>query len=210
MSAPSETLTGFAGPAGVGAIGFLAVFLFLDGRNSKLLPNVEAYAKTSTWSVVAALPTLALIYVFGVVIICVSQLISQYLGHLIGIPSPPNPADILRLGIEKDSIKAQIFLKCYQEHEVLTGSGIALVLLGIGSLSERSNLPELSGVIGLSSAIVVIVGVLAFALSFSKANLAHRVAASVATLAADAGPAKDQAVPPPVTGAPQPKGTSAR
>jgi hypothetical protein len=206
MAASSESLAGLAGPAGVGAICFLAMFLFLDGRNGNLLPSVEAYAKMSTWSIVAALPTLALVYVLGVMTICLSQLLSQYLGPFIGIPPLPDPKDIVAIGIEKDSVRSQIFLKCYQEHEVLAGSGIALVLLSIGALSETRNLPELRNVIRLAAATVAIGGALAFLLSFSKASLAHSVATSASTSAPDASKAKSQALPLP-QGGPKPSST---
>ena len=64
MSVPWESLTGFAGPAGIGAICILAAFLFLDGQNPNLFPSVEFYAKTSTWSIVAAIPLLASSYFY--------------------------------------------------------------------------------------------------------------------------------------------------
>jgi hypothetical protein len=41
---------------GVGALCILGVFLLLDGRAAHLFPTFEQYAKTSTWTVVAAIP----------------------------------------------------------------------------------------------------------------------------------------------------------
>src|ERR1039458_3000987 len=67
-----DSLSTFAGPAGVGALCLLGVFLFLDGRAPSLFPTFEQYAKTSSWSVVAAVPVLAVSYVLGLSIMIAS------------------------------------------------------------------------------------------------------------------------------------------
>jgi len=185
MSVPCESLTGFAGPAGIGAICILAAFLFLDGQNPNLFPSVEFYAKTSTWSIVAAIPLLATSYVLGVITISVSQLVAQGVGIVIGVPSPPHSIEIVALGNDKDTVRAQIFLKAYQDQEILCGCGIAFVLLGLAALSEKRNLRNLSSVINVAAALVIVGGLIGFGLSFVKAKLAHEVASSIAASSGD-------------------------
>jgi hypothetical protein len=66
---PSDSITAVAGPAGVGVLGILGVFLFFNGRGPDLFPTVETYAKTATWGIVAAVPVLVIAYVLGLFLI---------------------------------------------------------------------------------------------------------------------------------------------
>src|SRR5690242_15419631 len=72
MAGSTDSLGTFAGAAGVGALCILGVFLLLDCRAPTLFPTVEEYAKTATWSAVAAVPVLAIAYVIGLVLITAS------------------------------------------------------------------------------------------------------------------------------------------
>jgi hypothetical protein len=157
MSVFGDALSTFAGPTGVGALCLLAVFLFLDGRAPDLFPTFELYAKTSTWSVVAAVPVLAISYVLGLSVMIASE-------RAIGTVAKQNAAQrisearMVAAGVDKDSLAAQLYVDALRNRAVLAGGALALVLLGIGALSEVRNLRSLRPVI-----LAAVVGALALA-----------------------------------------------
>ncbi len=77
MSLPWQNVEGFAGVAGVGALALLGIFLILDGQVPELFPTIEFYAKTATWSIVAAIPVLSITFVLGHLLQCKASFYKQ-------------------------------------------------------------------------------------------------------------------------------------
>ncbi len=176
MVFPWQTIEGFAGASGVGSLCFLGIFLFLDGRVPSLYPTVEFFAKSTTWSIVAAIPVLAIIYVIGMLAVNVGELVVDRIPRS---QSDYEIADLVIVGKHDKAAVTQQYLKLRQEKEVLSGSFIALVLLAIGALSEISNLPFLRVVIVIAAIGSFIVALGFLWLAVSKGSEAHFLALQI-------------------------------
>jgi len=145
---PKDSIAAVAGPAGVGAICILGVFLFLDGRAPELFPTVETYAKTATWGIVAAVPVLVMAYVLGLFLISGAELAVQF---TFGPGFEREAADIARLAAisAEKSAAVQAYIQLRQDRAVLAGSAVAFVVLFAGAISEIRNLSHLKGTIAL-------------------------------------------------------------
>jgi hypothetical protein len=183
MSSSGDALASFAGPAGVGALCLLGAFLFLDGRAPGLFPTFEQYAKTSSWSVIAAIPVLAVSFVLGLSLMVASE---RVLTNLWGPPLSSQAADLAQLEVSvKESPAAQAYVESVRNRAVLAGGSVALLILAIGALSEMGNLPHLRGVIATAALATVVVAVAAGYLAIREGHKAHEIALAVA-----AGPTK--------------------
>jgi hypothetical protein len=179
---PSESVAGIVGPAGVGALAMLSIFLFLDGRAPGLFPTVETYAKTATWGIVAAVPLLVIAYVIGLFMISGMEIGVGIVFQQGFDRDAVDLAQIASLSAEK-SAAIQTFVQLKQDRGVLAGSSFALLLLAAGASSEIRNLTNLK-----ASIVVLAVGVAALAaatfyLAGKKGAQAHRLAHEVAALA---------------------------
>jgi hypothetical protein len=67
-------------------------------------------------------------------------------------------ARMVAVDLDKDSLAAQLYIDALRNRAVLAGGPMALVLLGLGALSETRNLPYLRAVI-----VVAVVGALVLA-----------------------------------------------
>lgn len=175
---PNESLSTIAGPAGVGALCILGVFLVLDGRSPGIFPTVEEYVKTTTWGVIAAVPVLVIAYVLGLFVNSVAVLAVQ---GAFGVGAAAETADIVAIAgvpIEK-SPAVQYFLQLRQDRAVLAGSCMAFVVLTIGAISETSNLPHIkSSIIVVASCSLLLAGLL-FWLAGVKTLESHELAAKI-------------------------------
>jgi hypothetical protein len=174
---PLESAGAFAGATGVGAICFLAMFLILDGREPGVFPTVEFYAKTATWGIVAAVPVAAMAYVAGLLAIAVSSGLLEQVAHTTVGRSAIDSVALAQ--ISKDSPVAQQYLQLRQEQGILAGSAIAMLLLTIGALSERRNLPAIQAATWWAVALGLVAGFLCFYVAFTKARDAHTIAMGV-------------------------------
>ena len=178
MSTFGDALSTFAGPAGVGALCLLAAFLFLDGRAPELFPTFEKYAKTSTWGVVAAVPVLAISYVLGLSVMITSEhVITRVVGQRETEMS--SLGRIVAAGPSKDSLTAQLYVDALRNRAVLGGGAMALVLLGIGALSEVRNLPSLRSVIIAAVIGALLVAALAMYLAIREGDRMHAIVNSI-------------------------------
>jgi hypothetical protein len=169
---PLDGLQDFAGATGVGAICLLGVFLVLDGWHSRLFPTVEFYAKTATWSIVAAVPILAITYVLGILLIGVADVICGLVPGL----NLPTPIDLAAMGTAKEAPAVQGYLELVQQYEVLTGSGLALLVVAAGAWSERRNLYEIATVVTWTAVLTVFVAFGAFGVGLRRASQGRELA----------------------------------
>lgn len=168
----TDSLTAVAGPSGVGALFLLGVFLFADGFAPEIFPTVETYAKTTTWGIVAAVPVLAMTYVLGLLFMTGSVFLLQF---FFGPGHDQEMVDIARLAsIAADkSPSVQVYVQLMHERSVLAGSSLACLVLCLGALSERRNLPNLSGSIIVIALGALLLAVLLFYFAGRKSADAH-------------------------------------
>jgi len=178
--AATESLSAFAGPTGVGALCFLGIFLFLDGRAPSIFPAVETYAKTSTWSVVVAVPVLAISYVAGLVLISAA---GAGVRCTFGPSVEQEAKDTLVVSSKpaKESVLAQRYLQFQQERDCLAGAALSLVVLAVGLLSEKSTLTKensiKSWVVITAAAIAFLASIALYGAAGVRARQAHTFAA---------------------------------
>lgn len=186
MAAPLDGLQNFAGATGVGALCLLGVFLALDGFHSAVFPTVEFYAKTATWSIVAAVPVLAITYVLGILLIGVAHFLW---GLVPGLPVP-TPTDLAAMAGTKDSPAVEAYQQLVQQYEVLSGSGLALLVVAIGAWSERHNLSSIAPVVTWAAGLTVLLAVGSCAVALMRGLQARDVArtAGVSTSAMPSNP----------------------
>ena len=178
----SEPLSTLAGPAGVGALCLLGVFLFLDGIEPTLFPTVERYATTATWGVIAAVPVLVIAYVLGLFVNAIAVLVVR---RAFGVDSAAEIADIVQIGsvsVEKSSA-VQHFLQVRQDRAVLAGCSVAFIALSAGALSELSNLPNVGISITILASGAFLLGALLFWLAGAKTLESHQLAAKIVEIA---------------------------
>jgi hypothetical protein len=183
---PSDSITAVAGPAGVGALCILGMFLFFDGRAPELFPTVETYAKTATWGIVAAVPVLVMAYVLGLFLISGAVLAIQL---TFGLGFEQEATDIARLAAvsAEKSAAVQTYVQLRQDRAVLAGSAVAFVVLFAGAMSEIRNLSHLKGTIILLGVGVLLLAIVMFYLACRKSSEAHRLAEQVAVFAPAGG-----------------------
>ncbi len=172
MSIPWQSIQGFAGATGVGALALLGLFLFTDGLAPNTLPTVEVYAKTAIWGVVVAIPLLSIAYVAGLLAMGAADAIA---GRLPWSDRSDRMIDLQRLAGAADVVSTR-YQQLRQEQEILSGSALALLLLAAGALVERLNLPGWSRSIGLIAVVTIVTAIASFALGASKGRMAHRLA----------------------------------
>jgi hypothetical protein len=181
MLESTQTLGSFAGATGVGALCFLAVFLFLDGCARSLFPAVEIYAKSTTWGIVAAVPVLAIAYVAGLLAISAAQFT---VAHTFGPARDVEFADLVQLSNSRttDSVALREYTQLREERAILAGSALALLMLAIGAVSESRNLPGLKAVVLVSAFLTVFVAAGAFYAAGGKSVSAHNLAKTFSNL----------------------------
>jgi len=184
MSSSGDALATFAGPAGVGALCLLGAFLFLDGRAPSLFPTFEQYAKTSSWSVVAAIPVLAVSFVLGLSLMVASE---RALTSLWGPSLSSQAGDLAQLAASsvKESPASQAYVESLRNRAVLAGGSAALLILAVGAFSETRNLPHLRGVIVVAALATVLLAAAATYLAVHEGHKAHEIARAVAATSSE-------------------------
>jgi hypothetical protein len=184
---PSESLSTVAGPAGVGSLCILGVFLVLDGVQPDVFPTVEEYAKTTTWGVIAAVPVLVIAYVLGLFFNSIATLAVQV---AFGVSAAEETSDIVRVGCipAEKSPAVQHFLQLRQDRAVLAGSSFVFIILSVGAFSEIANLPDVrSSIIVLASGSLFLAALL-FWLSGAKTRESHDLATGIFETSVGANP----------------------
>ena len=119
MELPWASLQGFAGSAGVGSLALLGIFLIVDSLHEGVFPTLEFYSKTATWGIVAAIPALAIAYVFGLLLIGAGGLLLDAfpIAH-----ASDKFADLVKVSdVAKEPITDR-YQQLYQESHVLAGA----------------------------------------------------------------------------------------
>jgi hypothetical protein len=175
MSGTTESLGTFAGATGVGALCLLGVFLFLDGREPNLFPTFDLYARSATWGIVAAIPVLAIAYVIGLVLITTSCFAVRGVFGPVLLVEAADAAGVSGASA-KESVLAQEYLQLRQERDVLGGAALSLIILGVGALSEITNLRSLKSVIIIAAIGAIIAAAALFCAAGVRGRQAHTFA----------------------------------
>lgn len=175
MTLPWQNVEGFAGIAGVGALALLGIFLILDGRVPELFPTIEFYAKTATWSIVAAIPVLAITFVLGHLLIGSAQLMQ---GIVLNSLSIDLLSDLIFISKQNDII-TQRYLQMMNDQELLSGSAVAFLLLSLGAFSETQNLRQIRSAVYLAASGALVVACTTFAMAVWKSYQAHLLVQSL-------------------------------
>ena len=174
----TESITTIAGPAGVGALCFLGIFLFLDGRAPTLFPTVEVYAKTATWGIVVAIPVLVMAYVIGALVSACGVLAIQSFAGPTFAQEVTELSQLAALAGEK-SVAVDAYTMLIRDRSVFVGCAGACMILCAGALSEIRNLPHLRPSIITMAIAVLVFGCLLFWLAIRKGAEAHILATQI-------------------------------
>ncbi len=159
MGIPWNTIQGFAGATGIGAICILGFYLIIDGSNSKIYHYLNTYAKTPSWTLLASIPSLAIAYIVGLYAIFLSSSISSF---AFGTPDIDQVERIMIVSQTKNDLLLKHLFSLDQKAELLNGSSLAFLLIGIGSFFKIKNLPNLKTVIRICGIIAISISISVF------------------------------------------------
>ncbi|MDJ0882767.1 MAG: hypothetical protein QNJ48_01330 [Desulfobacterales bacterium] len=141
----------------VGSIFCLGVFMILDAVDSNFFGKFELTVDTASFGVIAAIPTLAFLYVIGSLLSICSDFVFQKF----------NPSDyereweiFLKLAKEGNETLNAAFTDLYRKKKILEGSVAPFVILGIGVICERSNVPDIGFLLLIIGVTIIILGLI--------------------------------------------------
>jgi len=168
LGASVEAITG---RLGVGAITFLACFLVADGQQVGVFELVELYGKSASFGIVIALPTAVVTYVLGVITVSLADLIYLPVSAL----APLSAYHVRIVSVRGGALLQQLFLENLRNFELLKGASVAFLLLSIGCLAERPNMPSMAIVGGATFGAMALA---ALSLTFALRSRAHALSLS--------------------------------
>lgn len=175
MSIPWDSINGFAGATGIGAICVLGFFFIADGKDANIFHTLNSYASTATWGILAAVPTIAISFLIGQ--------FAVFLGTLLATLFNSNNFDqvnsILVISKAQNDFLAQEYLHIKQERDILCGSAFSFLILGVGSFFEVRNLMSHRTVIIICAILSLVVGVVLFVLGTQKMHLVDELVLNV-------------------------------
>ena len=99
MDSLKSSLENLTGMLSVGSLWLLGAFLFLDGRTD-IFHVLETYGKSTSWALVAAVPTLVIAYVLGVFAVTAATLILSQIRWLYRPEDRAGPITVATFGNE--------------------------------------------------------------------------------------------------------------
>ena len=132
-----QTIGDITGYLGLGSMVILGVFLILDGRMD-ILRLIENYSSTSTWSAVVAIPILVIAYLLGIIVVTVADIIFD--SKFEDIFSQTKLFTLVAISENETLIEKYVELE--RVRRLMVGSTLPFIILGLGSLSEISNIPD--------------------------------------------------------------------
>lgn len=186
MASAKPAIEEVSGFLGVGSLEILGIFFILDGT-SGFLAFVEAYAKTSAWAILVAVPLLVVAYVFGIISsLGVEALLERFL------PSKLTPTLFRAVSESKNDALMQKYLDAERHGLLLHGCVAAFLLLVVGSWAEVPMMAPFGfvGYIGLFGgiAVAVLCPLLARRIQRQVAVYAHAITGPTSALQASTMP----------------------
>lgn len=143
----------FALSVAIGSVLILGAFLIADAVSSRLFSQFESYAASSTWAVVAAVPAITFAYIVGAFTQVIADIVIRRF-------APEAEADewrvIEHLALADSDVLETQFLELRRSKKLLEGSLGPLCVLGIGILFQARNLRELSPLLIVCGAFVLV------------------------------------------------------
>jgi hypothetical protein len=164
MPALFQSIQGFAGAAGVGVLCLVGLFLIVSGFAENLPIVATVLLGSSTWSAVATLPILVVAYVIG----------------LLAIASVDRERGLTASAVRALSATplAARYAQVEQEAEILSGSVVGFVMLGVAALVNALMFPGWARTLMFASVVSGTIAAGAWRTSRSKRD---KAAALVAT-----------------------------
>ena len=135
MPTAKPALEEISGYLGVGSLQLLGAFFVIDGLTG-FYSLVEFYSKSSAFAILFTVPLLVISYVLGLFSSLAVEVLIEKL-----VPPVVNPS----LYAEALKTTSEPLMARYSETErhsrLLHGCSLAFVLLAVGSLAERGNMP---------------------------------------------------------------------
>jgi hypothetical protein len=171
MDIPWDSINGFAGATGIGAICVLGFFFIADGTDSNILHTLNSYASTASWGILAAIPTIAISFLVGQFAI---QLGNYFAGFYY---TSNNDAinTILIISKAQNDFLSQEYLNIQQAQDILCGSSFSFLILGIGAFFEIKNLKSHWKIVITCAIISLILGIILFILGMQKMHLLNQL-----------------------------------
>ena len=159
-----QSIQGFAGASGVGILCLLGLFLIVSVFAENLPAVATHLLESPSWTAVATLPILVVAYVIGLLAIALVDRGNRLpASHISVLSEPPVAA---RYG------------QLEQEAEILSGSVVGFVLLGIAALLNAVAFPGWSRTLVFASALAGAIAVSAWRMSRSKREKAAALVAA--------------------------------
>lgn len=160
MSVIPTEIEKIATAVAVGSIFCFGVYLVLDSSYDSFYAQFEGYVTTASFGVIAAIPTLAFLYIVGSLISLISDFVFQFF----------NPQDydrkwnmLARVIKRNNETLSATFFELHKKKKILESSVMPLVILGIGVAIEYRNLPDFKYFLIVSgAAIMVLASILPF------------------------------------------------
>jgi hypothetical protein len=183
----------FALASALGSLTLLGGFLIVDGFVN-MFRLVEDYTKTSTWTLIAAVPFVVLTYLLGLFVELFSSAIFPRLMTFLATRSweLTEQDDFLVVANLGNESMMQRYSALVRDRKLLDGAAVPLLLLACGAFSEKERLMrEVGRSIG---PVITLIGVVALAGAFAAPIAAHlkgKAAKNFAGAAAEKSRAKD-------------------
>jgi hypothetical protein len=166
-----QSIQGFAGASGVGILCLIGLFLTVSVFADNLPTVATLLLASPNWSAVATLPVLVVAYVIGLLAIALVDKGTRLTNS--GINALSQSAVAVRYG------------QLEQEAEILSGSVVGFVLLGVAALLNTRVLPGWTRTLVFTSALCGAIAVSAWKMSRRKHDAAAALTTVVTGTAAD-------------------------
>jgi hypothetical protein len=172
-----QSIQGFAGASGVGVLCLAGLLLGASSFATNLPVVATDLLASSNWSAVAALPLIVVAYVIGLLAIALVDGVTRLTSSDISALS--NGAVAARYG------------QLEQEAEILSGSVVGFLLLGVAALLNILMFPGWTRTLLFAAALCGVIAAGAFKMSRTKHAAASALAALAATTATVRGAGRD-------------------
>jgi hypothetical protein len=137
MFSDKTSIESTTGLFAVGSLCLLGIFMFLDGR-TEIFSVVENYGKSTVWGIVAAVPTLVVAYIFGMLAVAIAELFFTRVGKL---HKQDDVESFIKIATFGNDPITQEYLGAIRRQTLLEGCSVSFITVAIGILSMSSYNP---------------------------------------------------------------------
>ena len=159
MAIPWNTIQGFAGTTGIGAILALGIYLILLRIFPSLRLNLDSYINTYTWGFLASIPTIAIFYIIGLQVVLLSSFSSEL---IFGAPEIDGLERIIIVSKTKNNLLTKHLFTLHQKVELLNGSTISFFILGVACFLNVKKSEDFKKVVVASGILSITISIVVF------------------------------------------------